>query len=165
MTRPGGCTNQSPIINAKLLFTVRNPYAVCEGICRAMEERRPHRIAQLEALFPNRSVPELAAAHVATCLAWQRRNVEAWGDRGILFTYETMCAEPERVAQDVRALVPEIDDLDLRQRLPVKGRYHEMLADMNARQLARLDAGRIAAFTRVFRPRRDLLDYFGYDLQ
>ena len=35
---------------------------------------------------------------------------------------------------------------------------------MNARHAARLDAGRIEAFNRVFRARRDVLDYFGYDL-
>ena len=50
-----------------------------------------------------------------------------------------MCAEPEKVASQIQALVPELDDLDLRRRLPVKGRYHEMLTDMNARHIARLD--------------------------
>ena len=85
-------------------------------------------------------------------------------ERGVFFTYEEMCAAPERVASRIQALVPELDDLDLRQRLPVKGMYHEMLTDMNARQIARLDAGRIEAFNRVFRAHRDVLDSFGYDL-
>ena len=31
--------------------------------------------------------------------------------RGVFFTYEAMCAEPERVASEIRALVPELDDL------------------------------------------------------
>ena len=74
-----------------------------------------------------------------------------------------MCAQPERVAHEIRALVPELDDLELRRRLAVKG-YDEMLTDMNARHLARLDAERFAAFNRVFRRHRDVLDYFGYDL-
>ena len=86
------------------------------------------------------------------------------GDRGVFFTYETMCAEPERVAQDVHALAPAIGDLNLRQRLPVKRGYCEMLTDMNARQIARLDAEQISAFNRVFRAHRDTLDAFGYDL-
>ena len=156
--------------NAKFLFMVRDPYAVCEGILRACrrqtrrQTRSPADVA-LPAHFPDRSLPELAAIHVATCLAWQRRNVEAHGDRGVFFTYEAMCAEPERVEHRIRTLVPALDDLCLRQRLPVKRRYHEMLTDMNARQIARLGAAELAECTRVFRERRDVLDYFGYDLR
>ena len=142
--------------NAKFLFMVRNPYAVCEGICR---NYRSQFVAE------RRSLEEEAAIHVANCLAWQRRNVETYRNRGVFFTYEAMCAEPERVAQRIRKLVPELDDLNLRQRLPVKeGTYDEMLTDMNARQIARLDATQIATFNRVFQQRRDVLDYFGYDL-
>ena len=142
--------------NAKFLFMVRNPYAVCEGICR---NYRHQFVAE------GRSLEEEAAIHVANCLAWQRRNVEAYGDRGVFFAYEVMCAEPERVAQRIRELVPELDDLNLRQRLPVKeSTYDEMLTDMNARQIARLDAAQIATFNGVFRQHRDVLDYFGYDL-
>ena len=150
--------------NAKFLFMVRNPYAVCEGILRRSHLHLPHRVAALEHLFPERTLEELAATHAITCLAWQRRNIERHGDRGAFFTYETMCAEPEQVAHSVCTLVPEIDDLDIRQRLPVKGRYCEMLNDMNVRQIARLDAGQVAAFSRVFRRHRDVLDHFGYDL-
>ena len=53
----------------------------------------------------------------------------------------------------------------MRQRLPVKRWYHEMLTDMNVRQIARLDPAQLAACTRVFRQHRDVLDYFGYDLR
>ena len=145
--------------NAKFLFMVRNPYAVCEGICRRYREpERP---------FPGGPWPrvpnllEAAARHVAVCLKWQRRNLQAYGDRGVFFTYEAMCAEPERTAQAIRALAPELDDLDLRRRLPVR-RQHEVLADMNAREVARLGAEEFAAFNRVFREREDVLAWFGY---
>ena len=146
--------------NAKFLFMVRNPYAVCEGICRRYREpERP---------FPGGPWPrvpnllEAAARHVAACLEWQRRNIQAHGDRGVFFTYEAMCAEPKRTAQAIRALAPELDDLNLRQRLSVKNRYREMLTDMNARQIARLGAEEFAAFNRVFREREDVLAWFGY---
>lgn len=36
--------------------------------------------------------------------------------------------------------------------------------DMNARQMARLDAAQVTAFNRVFRPHRDVLAYLGYNL-
>ena len=69
------------------------------------------------------------------------------------------------MAQRIRALVPELDDLNLRRRLPVKDNtYDAMLTDMNERQIARLDASQIAVFNRVFREHRSALDYFGYDL-
>ena len=142
--------------NAKFLFMVRNPYAICEGICR---NYRSQFVAE------ERSLEEEAALHVVRCLAWQRRNVETYGDCSVFFTYEAMCAEPERVAQRIRALVPELDDLNLRRRLPVKeNTYDAMLTDMNERQIARLDTSQIAVFNRVFREHRDALDYFGYDL-
>ena len=140
--------------NAKFLFMVRNPYATCEGICRDYRRRWEKREGNLE---------EAAATHVVNCLVRQRRNVETYGEHGVFFTYEEMCAAPDRVARKIRALVPELGDLDLRRRLRVKG-YDEMLTDMNARQIARLGTGEFAAFNRIFRPHRDVIEHFGYDV-
>ena len=149
--------------NARFLFMVRNPYAVCEGICRTLRNRRALGLpAPREAASEGVRLEILAARHVATCLEYQRRNVEAFGERGRLVTYEAMCAEPERTARTIREVAPALDDLNLRQRLPVDWRYHEMLTDMNARQIARLTPGQLAAFNRVFRRHRAVLDRFGY---
>lgn len=141
--------------NPKFLFMVRNPYAVCEGICRNLRR---------SGLARSRDLPTAAARHVVNCFARQRRNVETWGDRGVFFTYEAMCDEPEGVEKKIRSLAPELGDLRLRQRLLVKGRYHETLTNMNGRQIARLDDAQFAAFNRVFRGHRDLLGHFGYEL-
>ena len=146
--------------NAKFLFMVRNPYALCEGICRN-HRRRFGRQSQRQAVS-KRSLEAAAAAHAVNCLRQQRNNIEVFGDRGVFFTYEAMCAAPEQVAKQVYSLVPELADLNLRQRLPVKGRYFEMLTDMNARQVARLTAEQLAAFNQVFQEHQDVLDYFGY---
>ena len=152
--------------NAGFLFMVRNPYAVCEGICRILRRHRAlgHLRAPREAALEGVRLEILAARHVATCLEYQRRNVEAFGERGRLFTYEAMCAEPERTARTIRELAPALDDLNLRQRLKVHDDYHEMLTDMNARQIARLTPGQLAAFNRVFRRHRAVLDHFGYEV-
>ena len=147
--------------NPKFLFMVRNPYAVCEGICRSLVARPAVFAARIGA---DVDPLEAAAIHVVHCLERQRHNIETHGDRGVFFTYETMCAEPERVAREIHALVPAVGDLNLHQRLPVKRRRHEILTDMNARQIARLDAGQVATLSRVFRAHRDTLGYFGYDL-
>ena len=146
--------------NARFLFMVRNPYAVCEGICRVLRNRlRAGKYVPLE----GERLETVAARHVAVCLEQQRRNVETYGGHGIFFTYETMCAEPERVAHEIRLLVPELDDLNLRRRVAMR-RHHEMLTDMNPRQIARLTPGQIAAINRVFRRHRAVLDHFGYEM-
>ena len=126
--------------------SARASAATCETACR------------------RRSWPSARPRHVVACLEQQRRNVESHRSDGILFTYETMCAEPRRVAHRIQGLVPEVDDLELRQRLPVKGQYDEMLTDMNARQFARLEPQQITALNRVFRVHREVLGYFGYEL-
>ena len=146
--------------NTKFLFMVRNPYAVCEGICRK-RQRRPW---GLSTALERETLETVAARHVATCLAIQRRNIEAYGDRGVFFTYEAMCREPERVARKIQDLVPELDDLNLRQRLWVHSDYHEMLTDMNARQIARLDAGQIQAINLELQKHRAVLNHFGYEI-
>ena len=134
---------------------VRNPYAVCEGICRSLRR---------SSLARGRDLPDAAARHVVNCLNFQRRNIETHAGRGAFFTYEAMCENPEAVEDNIRELVPELDDLRLRQRLPVKGNYDEMLTNMNDRQIARLDAAQIATFNRVFGKHRNLFEHFGYEI-
>ena len=150
--------------NAKFLLMVRNPYAAAEGFCRAF--RREYGDEDTAGIGDGLgSLEACAALHVANCLAQQRTNQDEFiGHRGVFFTYEAMCAEPERVAADIQRLVPPLADLQLRQRLAVKSRAPKMLGDMNSRQIARLSGKQIAAMNAVFRPRRGLLAHFGYQL-
>ena len=148
--------------NARFLFMVRNPYAVCEGICRRYRTRLKDLYEQ-GFVRAGRSLERMAADHVVTCMAWQQRNIEAAGRHGAFFTYETMCTSPQQVARRITRLVPELADVELRQRLLVKD-YHEWLTDMNPRQLANLTSEQIAMFNQVFRPRRELLRSLGYQL-
>ena len=67
-------------------------------------------------------------------------------------------------AQIPQGLIPEIDDINLRQRLLVKGKYNCLPTDFNAWQISRLDPGQVATLGRVFRRHREILDHFGYDL-
>ena len=147
-------------LDARFLFMVRNPYAICEGICRVLRNRCRGQHVSLEKKLGK----IVTAQHMVPCLEYQRKNIKAYGDRGIFFTYETMCAEPERVARTIRDLVPALDDLNLRQRLKVHWNYHEILTDMNARQIACLDGRQIAAINQVFRRHRAVLDHFGYEI-
>ena len=141
--------------NTKFLFAVRNPYAVCEGI---------HRYRTGQPLPPDVDYFEAAAEHVVNSLALQRDNLERHGSRGVFFTYEAMCDEPARVERQIRSLVSALGDLKLRRKLAVKGLYDEMLSNMNARQIARLTSKQIETINRIFCRRRDVLDYFGYEI-
>ena len=100
--------------NAKFLFMVRNPYAACEAICR-----RRVRVRRSEL---DMDIREAAATHMAICLDYQRRNVETHGERGVFFTYEAMCDEPERVEREIRSLVPELDDPQVAAKAAGEGR-------------------------------------------
>ena len=106
--------------------------------------------AHLFVVCPNNSGSSFLASALAACRAVWSLPREGQGIPGY--------------AGPVTTRDPELADLDLRRCLPVKGRYDEVLADMKARQIARLDAGQVAAFNRVFHEHRDALDYFGDEL-
>ena len=65
--------------NARFLFMVRNPYAVCEGICRRYRTGS-RRVTCASSRRRAGACRRRAATHVANCLAWQRRNVETYRD-------------------------------------------------------------------------------------
>jgi len=141
--------------NAAFLIMVRNPYAVAEGIIRRGAEAGP--------VAPGDSLATTAARHIAAAFAAQAANRTALGDRATVFTYEEMCRTPAAVATRIAGLVPAFADLELDRSLPVKGRYHEPLRDMNADQIARLTPAQLADLNRVFDDHRSLLGGFGYD--
>ena len=142
--------------NARFIFMVRDPYAVVEGITR---RRRHHGIP------PDTDPFEVAATHIMTCFQYQRHNMQTHAEHGVAFTYEEMCDDPEHVEELIQGLVPELDDLVLRQRVLVKGIYDEMLRNMNAQQISRLDASDLRCINGVFKRHRDLLDFFGYSVR
>jgi hypothetical protein len=143
---------------ARFLFMARDPYAVVEGILRRSPRIWSPRIPAAEA-------PTVAATHVITCLKHQRRNIESSNGRGVFFSYEEMCEKPEQVARSIAGLVPELDDVILRQRLAVKDSYDEMLRNMNDQQIARLSIDVRRQLTDVFARDRDVLEFFGYSLR
>ena len=96
-------------------------------------------------------------------MKYQRRNIETWGDHGIFFTYEQMCEKPEQVEQMISELVPELNDLTLRQRIKVRN-YNEVLRNMNEQQINRLAKDDICRINEVFSKHQDVFDFFRYSL-
>lgn len=142
--------------NPKFLFVVRNPYAVVEGI-RRQSSRKWVKKFEIDGLLT------LIATHVITALSYQKKNIEAWANYGVFFTYEQMCDEPEKVEEVIKSLVPEIDDLVLRQKIKVR-EYNEELRNMNEQQFERLSEYDIKQINEVFIPYEDVLNYFNYSI-
>lgn len=140
--------------DAAFLILARDPYAIAEGIIRRGADAGP--------VAPGDTLATTAARHIVAAFAAQDTNRAALGDRAIAFTYEDMCREPAALAQRIAALVPALADLKLDRSLPVKGRYHEPLRDMNADQVARLTPDQRADLDAVFAAHRPLLASFGY---
>lgn len=144
--------------NARFLFMTRDPYAVVEGLLRKSVRSSWYRETNPSDLF------KIAASHVVNCLKYQRRNIEMWHERGIFFTYEQMCEDSENVERQIRALVPQLVDLNLRQRIKVR-EYDENLRNMNQQQIARLTRDDFSRINGIFAPHSDLFEFFGYSLR
>jgi len=143
--------------NAKFLIMVRNPYAALEGILRRHGRRAPG--------LPRSRVVKTAATHLVQCLRFQAKNRQLLSGRCASFSYEEMCASPTDVARQIESLVPELDDLDLAQRLAVKGIYDEPLRNMNEDAFARLAPETVRVANDIFAKQAPLLDEFGYALR
>lgn len=140
--------------NVRLVFMVRNPYAMYEGIVR-----RP-----VSDSGDCEDFRRLAARHVIHCLARQRVNVEQYASVSTFFTYEQLCDSPQACADSIRRLVPVLDDLDLATQVAVKGMYDEPLRNMNLQQLQNLGAHDLAIANEIFSPHEATLQFFGYGL-
>jgi hypothetical protein len=142
--------------DARFVLMVRDPYAAYEGIIRRRVPNAPD---------VDEDPRVIAAQHLMAAFAHQLRNRAELAECSVFFTYEELCADPERCAALVMDLAPAIDDLDLDQEILVKGIYEEPLRDMNEQQIARLTPEDLAIATRVFAPHAAMLAEFGYDLR
>jgi hypothetical protein len=142
---------------AKFIFMVRNPYAVIEGICRNRGGRDLD--SQLES-----ELRAIASQQIVNCLAWQKQNLQNYGQDNLFFTYEQMCDQPQQTEQKIKHWLPILSDLTLQQTISVKGQYDEPLRNMNAQQIQRLTQKDIKIINQVLRPHQDLLAEFGYGL-
>ncbi|MCR2833200.1 sulfotransferase [Parerythrobacter lacustris] len=142
--------------NTRFIIMVRNPYATLEGILRRWQ--------RTDASARTLNLAEAGARHIVACFEQQMRNIDHFGDCSIAFTYEDLCADPRGKAAAIRRLVPELDDLDLTQRLAIKGTYDEPLRNMNEEQIARLDPAEIERANTVFAHSKAALTSFGYAL-
>jgi hypothetical protein len=135
---------------ARFLFLVRDPFAVAESVIR----HRPDLPAVVGA----------AGEHVVATLRLQRDNIARYGagGRGLLVRYEDLCDRPVATESAVRTWEPGLDDLCVRRRLPVKGRYDRPLANLNGEHHSRLRPDQVDALQSAFAPHAGLLATFRY---
>lgn len=141
--------------NARFIMMVRDPLATCEGIIRARSRT---------ATRSGEDIRTLAAQHVIHCFEQQSRNLKDLAGQCTLFTYEKLCEDPSGCAEQVRALLPQLNDLDFDIRLRIKGKYDERLRNMNDEQIARLGSADRTFIEGIFKTRRELFAEFGYRL-
>jgi hypothetical protein len=139
--------------NTRFIFMVRNPYAVVEGISRRKEKN----VSGGEDIFI------LAAQHIMRCFAYQKSNLERYAQDSLFFTYEEMCASPALIEEKIKVYIPELKDIQLCQKIAVKGIYNEMLRNMNDEQIARLPQEALGKINSIFKEYEDLMNYFGYE--
>lgn len=136
--------------NSKFIFMVRNPYAVVEGIARRKRDK-----------FPRQDILGMAATHIMKCFELQIENIKNHQE-ALFFTYEDMCSTPDKIADQLGAFVPELNDLKMDAAIPVKGNYHESLRNMNDQQISNLSNEDLTEINRVFDRYPQYLRYFGY---
>ena len=82
---------------------------------------------------------------------------------GIFFTYETLCAKPDLLVEQLKTFVPELTDLKMNDAIPVKGMYCEALRNMNEQQIDQLSRDDFKNINRVFDQYERHLSYFEYE--
>lgn len=135
---------------ARFLILSRHPLPVIEGILRGTPG-------------DNASLIEPAVRHVLRAMEVQRLNRERLGDRAIWFSYEDMCASPGTIGATILKFAPQLESVDLSQRISVKGRYDEPLRNMNSDSVERLDPALRADIEGRLSEHADLLAAFGYE--
>jgi hypothetical protein len=141
---------QSEFQPASFLLTVRNPYAVVEGIRRRMGYSL-----------------ERCTRHWMYCSRKQIENIRKL-ERAVWFTYEDMCSGTGAAEDKIRTLLPELHDISFRRPIgawdSLTGGAVDLIDDLNSRQIERLSPGDVTEISRLLSTDLELCSFFGYDL-
>lgn len=145
------------------LITIRNPYALAEGL---MRRQWPFgRFGPQSSEAPPATARQAAEfwVHVANA---QRHNLQTL-EHTLLFTYEEIMDQPELVSQKIVAFLPELERLQPDAKVSshnVTGRPVTQLQNLNALKIQNLSEAQIAEINQVLSQHEELLNYFGYGL-
>ncbi len=140
-------------LNPSFIYILRNPHAIAEGI---------HRNLQYPSSIEERF--QLIAKHISQCFHLVSTNLHNSRDNTLLIEYELFCENPGLYLDQITTLFPEINDLNIDQPIAVKGKYYDVLHNMNGNQLERLSSDQINYLNKEFIKHRQLFEKFGYQL-
>jgi hypothetical protein len=133
--------------NSFFILMQRNPYAVGEGIRRRA------------------NIPvERCIQHWIRCAQQQIRNGKSL-HRVISLNYEDLSERPEICRQRVIDLVPELDDVDIRQEVAVHsldGHVRQSIVNYNEKQIALLSEADLVEINRELDKVPEVMAHFGY---
>lgn len=132
---------------SKFLFSIRNPYPVCESIHRKNV---------------NRPTWEACATHWAKCAHWQMRHLSQL-ENSIYFSYEELCDTTEQVVQRLIAFIPALGSLDASHHFSIHS-HNKPISNLNAASIERLSREDIEAINSVLQNYPEELRFHGYDL-
>lgn len=145
------------------LITIRNPYALIEGLLRRQWPFGQFGPQSSEAPPATASQAAKFWVHVANA---QRHNLQTL-QHTLLFTYEEIMDQPELVTQKIVAFLPELERLQPGAKVSshnVTGRPVTQLQNLNALKIQNLSESQIAEINQVLNQHEELLNYFGYEL-
>jgi hypothetical protein len=138
---------------AYFMFSIRNPYAFCEGIRRRTFEHRDYH-------------PELerAAMHWVKLLRWQEVFYEKLNNY-VFFTYEELTENPKIVKNKLAKMLPELKDLTFNKvgSHTIEGKT-KGLQNFNEKQIKCLSEADVFKINTVLKENMDLMDKLGYEL-
>jgi hypothetical protein len=135
---------------AHFVISWRNPYAMAEGILRNNPQAQ---VAQ-------------AGRHAINMMKSARENIQRYGDRSVVMSYEELTADPQVLLDRLTRLLPEIGPLsiDAEREILIKGYRYPGIRDTNAEQIANLPPWMIKQLNRIYERHADDLEHFGYKL-
>jgi len=136
--------------NVRFLISIRNPYAVAEGMRRTIGEVDIARCAQ----------------HWLSCAHRQIYNHNKYQDISITLTYEELLKHPRLVEDRIRQHIPALGDVDFSKASVAHsmdgGIAERPLVDYNERQIANLSPADIDIISKVVFEDPRIPGFFGY---
>lgn len=139
--------------NDKIIFLIRNPYAIFPGL----ENMASH-------YKPSLSVDtEIIAKHILRMFEIQYDNVNRYKDQ-LLITYESMTLTPEETSKSIKnflgASFVDISQIDQ----GVKDYKETRLKDFNQHAIDSISANKKEILRSIFQSKQYIFDFFGYEV-
>ena len=136
-------------IPISFICMVRNPYAQCESIIRR-----------------NGKSVSYAAKFALKCLEYQKLNIENEKNL-IFFTYEELCENTKEVTNNIVSFISDLKDIRYEQKFKTqnfKTKKEMEITNLNSEKISKLTKKQISEINSYFKKKKELLNYFNYNI-